>query len=371
MKYYPIAEPIISKLEKQYVNDCLNTSWISSQGKYVKKFEQAFAKFNKTKYTSVACNGTVSLQLILLALDIRKGDEIIVPNFTYVATVNPVLYVGAKPIFIDCDIDTYNISSQEIEKKISKKTKAIIITHLYGNPCEMDKIMKIAKKHNIYIIEDAAEAHGAKFKNKMIGSFGIANSFSFFGNKTITTGEGGMITTNSKKIFDKINLLKNQGQHPKDKKYFHRMLGYNYRMTNIQAAIGLAQLTKINNFIRKKKQINQWYKAYLSSAIKKNIVVFQKETNNAQHSYWMTVLTVKNFDVNKLAKGLKKEHIDTRPFFTPMNKLPFLKSYFNKKDAFINSEKIYKQGIIIPCGTSLNKKDIKIISNKILKILNL
>lgn len=365
MKLYFLAEPTISSLEKQYVNDCLNSGWISSRGKYVKKFEKAFAKFNKTKYASTTCNGTVSLHLILLALNIKKNDEIIVPNFTYVATSNTVLYVGANPIFVDCDVETYNIDTNKIKEKITKKTKAILVVHLYGNPCNMDAISLIAKKYNLYIIEDAAEAHGAIYKKKPTGSLGNIASFSFFANKTMTTGEGGMITLNSKKIYDKINILKNQGQFPKDKKYFHQILGYNYRMTNIQAAIGLAQLKKINQFVKKKRLINKWYKQYLSIAIKGGIIEFQKKTPNSKPSYWMNAITINEYKVNYIADKLKKYKIETRPFFTPMNELPYIKT----KEKFVNSKTIYNKGIILPSGTNLTKQDIKIISNKILKIL--
>lgn len=375
MKYYPVAEPNISSLEKKYVNDCLNSGWISSRGKYmrgmygwggyIEKFEKAYAKFNKTKYAVTTFNGTVSLHLILLALGIKKNDEVIVPNFTYIASANAVLYVGAKPIFVDCDIETYNINVDKIEGKITPKTKAIIIVHLYGNPCEMDKILKIAKKYNLYVIEDAAEAHGATYKNKIVGTFGIANAFSFFGNKTISTGEGGMITTNSRTLYNKINILKNQGQHPKDKRYFHRELGYNYRMTNLQAAIGYAQLKRLNKFVGKKRLINKWYKKYLAPLIEKNIIKFQKETPNTNPSYWMNAITVKNINVNLLYKKLKNCAVQTRPFFVPMNKIP----YFKERKKYMNSEYIYKTGIILPSGVNLIEKDIKTISRRILSII--
>jgi len=363
MNKYPIAEPSFSELEKKYVNDCLDTGWISSVGGYVEKFEKAYAKFNNTKFAISVSNGTVSLHLILLSLEIGRGDEVIVPNFTYVAAVNSVLYVGARPVLVECNFQTYNIDTTKIEEKITKKTKAIIAVHLYGNPCEMDKLQKIAKKYNLYIVEDAAEAHGALFKNKMVGSFGIANSFSFFGNKTITTGEGGMITTNSKKIYEIIKLLKNQGQHPKDKKYYHRILGYNYRLTNLQAAIGLAQLTKIKKFLKKKKQINKWYKKFLHPAVKKDIVKFQEDTAFSQPSYWMNAVTINIISLKKLSIALKKSEIITRPFFTPMHLLP----YINNKETFFISEKLYSKGIILPSGVNLTEEDVKKISKILLK----
>lgn len=362
MKHYSVAEPSISNLEKKYVNECLNSGWISSQGKFVDKFEGDYAKFNNTKYAVATSNGTVSLHLILLALGLSNSDEIIVPNFTYIATVNAVLYAGAKPVLVDCDAETYNIDPAKIEEKITNKTKAVIVTHLYGNPCQMDEILKISKKYKLHLIEDAAEAHGATFKNKIVGSFGIANSFSFFGNKTISTGEGGMITTNNKKVFEKIKLLKNQGQHSKDKRYYHRILGYNYRLTNIQSAIGCAQISKINYFIEKKKKINSWYRKQLVLAEKSGKIKFHKETSGSSSSWWMTALTIENGDVKKISNNLKKYGIETRPFFVPMNKIPYIKS----DEQFPNSEMIYNHGIILPSGTNLKKKDIEFISNKLL-----
>src|SRR3989339_302595 len=197
MTLYKITQPIFSGLEKKYVLDCLKTTWVSSQGKYLELFEKNFAKFCGRKYATATSNGTVSLYLILLALGLKAGDEVIVPNFTYVAAYNAILYTGAKPILVDCLKDTFNLDPDLVEKSLTKKTKAIIAVHLYGNPCQMDKLAQIARKNRLHLIEDAAEAHGATFKNKIIGSFGVASSFSFFGNKTITTGEGGMITTDS------------------------------------------------------------------------------------------------------------------------------------------------------------------------------
>lgn len=365
MKYYSVAEPNISSLEKKYVNDCLDTGWISWRGKYVDKFEKAYARFNNTKYAVAVCNGTMALHLILLALGITKNDEVIVPNFTYVASANAILHVGAKPVFVDCDEETYNIDPDKIESRITPKTKAIMAVHLYGNPCEMNKILSIAKKHNLHIIEDAAEAHGATYRNKIVGGFGIANAFSFFGNKTITTGEGGMITTNSKNLKEKISLLRGQGQSPKDRPYFHRALGYNYRMTNIVAAIGCAQLKRIKKFLHKKELINKWYKKYLNPAIEKNIIKFQKPTSSGSPSYWMNAVTINGVKIDILSEKLKNNNIETRGFFVPMNKIP----YFKDRKKYINSEKIYKRGIILPSGVDLSEKDIKIISKRILNII--
>jgi perosamine synthetase len=365
MKTYNLAGPVFSGLEKKYLLDCLKSTWISSQGKYLERFEKTFAKFCRRRYASATTNGTVSLHLILLALGIKAGDEVIVPNFTYVAAANAVLYTGAKPILVDCEPKTYNIDPDKIEKSITKKTKAVIAVHLYGNPCEMDKILKIGKKHKLYIIEDAAEAHGALYKNKPVGSFGIASSFSFFGNKTITTGEGGIVVTDSAQLYQKINLLKNQGQHQDDPRYYHRVMGYNYRLTNLQAAIGLAQLKNANKLINAKNKINRWYKKYLTPVVEKKIIAFQQPTPSTRPSYWMTAVQLLKFKPELLAKKLKPFGIQTRPFFVPLNRLPYIKT----AGRYPASESLHQQGLILPSASELKEKDIQFISHKIIKIL--
>ena len=231
------------------MNDCLDSGWISSNGKYVEKFENEFSRFCKTKYAVSCCNGTVSLHLSLLAHNIKAGDEILVPTLTYIATANAVTYCGANPVFIDSEPETWNIDPSKIEEKITERTKGIIVVHLYGHPVDMDPVSKIAEKHGLFIIEDAAEAHGALYKNKIVGSLGDCASFSFYGNKIITTGEGGMVVTDNQALAEIIRTLKCQGFDP-NRHYWHSVVGYNYRMTNIEAAIGLAQLENISGISR-------------------------------------------------------------------------------------------------------------------------
>jgi len=366
MTLYKITQPIFSGLEKKYVLDCLKTTWVSSQGKYLELFEKNFAKFCGRKYATATSNGTVSLYLILLALGLKAGDEVIVPNFTYVAAYNAILYTGAKPILVDCLKDTFNLDPDLVEKSLTKKTKAIIAVHLYGNPCQMDKLAQIARKNRLHLIEDAAEAHGATFKNKIIGSFGVASSFSFFGNKTITTGEGGMITTDSAALLEKINLLKNQGQHPADPRYYHRCLGYNFRLTNLQAAIGLAQLKQIKKFVRQKQQINAWYRSQLSGLVKNGRLKFQKPTPLSRPGYWMNAILLTGKIPSWLAKKLMLANIETRPFFVPMNRLPYVKT----SGRFNVSASLSQSGLILPGALNLKEKDVKFISQKIIKFLD-
>jgi len=247
-RFIPVANPVLNGNEKKYVLDCLESTWISSSGKYVKRFEEGFANYCCVKHALSCCNGTVALHLALLALGVGPEDEVIVPTLTFVATTNAVSYCGARPVFIDVDQETWNIDPALIEEKITTRTKGIIAVHLYGHPVDMDPIISIAFNHNLFVIEDAAEAHGAKYKGRMIGSISDIATFSFYGNKIITTGEGGMVVTSDDTLANKINQLKESGMDP-DKRYWFPTIGYNYRMTNVAAAIGLAQLEKIDEHI--------------------------------------------------------------------------------------------------------------------------
>ncbi len=262
-KNYPVSETNLNGNELKYVTDAVSSSWISSNGKYIDLFENEFANYLGVKHAIAVSNGTVAIHLALLALNIGKGDEVIVPNLTYIATANAVSYVNATPVFADSEADTWNINPECIEKLITPKTKAIIPVHLYGNPCNMDKIATIAKNHNLYIIEDAAEAIGSQYHGKKTGSFGLISTFSFYGNKTITTGEGGMVATNDDELASKIRLFKGQGMSF-TKRYWFDVIGYNYRMTNMQAAIGHAQMERINDLVNAKRQNARHYNRFLN-----------------------------------------------------------------------------------------------------------
>jgi len=259
----PVSQPALIGREKEYVLDCLESNWISSNGKYIGLFEEKFADYLGVKHAIACCNGTAALHVALLALGIGSGDEVIVPTFTYVATANAVVYTGATPVLADCEADTWNIDPAGLEALITPKTRAIIPVPLYGHPCDMDPIMELAKKHGLHVIEDAAEALGARYKGRLCGSMVEISTFSFYGNKTITTGEGGMIVTDNDELADRIRLLKGQGMDP-NRRYWFPIVGHNYRMTNIQAAIGLAQLENIDLFLGKRGQIAGWYRDALS-----------------------------------------------------------------------------------------------------------
>lgn len=360
---YPVYRPQLNGNEKKYVSECLDSTWISSKGKFISKFEEEFAKFIKSKYAIAVPNGTIALHLALLALGIGPGDEVIVPTLTYVASANAVTYTGAKPVFADSLPDTWQIDPDDIEKKITKKTKVIMPVHLYGLPCNMDAIRKIAKKKNIFVMEDCAEAFGSKYKNNHVGNFGDISSFSFFGNKTITTGEGGMVVTNNKELYKLAVRLKGQGL-AKNREYWHDIVGYNYRMTNICAAIGLAQLERADKIISKKRQIAGWYYDFL----KKLPLEFHKEHDNLFHSYWMVNILVNNYKLrDKLRDHLKKNGIETRPVFFPIHTMPI---YFKRGRSFPVAEDIAGHGITLPSYPELTKKDISSICNTIKDFYN-
>jgi perosamine synthetase len=308
----------------------------------------------------------VGLHLALVSLGIKEGDEVIVPDLTFIATANVVKYTGATPVFADIDKETWCIFPDDIKKKITPKTKAIIPVHLYGHPADMEPILEIAKEYNLYVIEDCAEAHGAKYKDKKVGSIGHCGVFSFYGNKIITTGEGGMIVTNDENFYEKAKYLRDHAMS-KEKRYWHTEIGYNYRMTNIQAALGLAQLERIDEIINKKRQIFEWYNEGLKDL--ENIKL-NPEKEWAKNVYWMVCLVNEKFDEEKrddFMKKLKEKGIDTRPFFYPCSMMPMY-----KQDNFINpvSYDLYKKGINLPSGYNLKEENIKWICFNIKKILS-
>ena len=305
-KRIPLYEPSLSNDEKRNVLKCLNKNWISSKGEFIKKFEDSFKKKFNYKFATVTTNGTTALHLSLLSLDIKKNDEVIVPNLTYIAPVNAVKYIGAKPILTDINSKTWLMNTKDILKKINKRTKAIILVHLYGSSYDLNEIKKIKKKYKIKIIEDCAEAIGTKFNKKYVGSVGDVSTFSFYGNKTISTGEGGMLITKKNFIYKQIVKFKSQGLDIFKKKnnyYNHEVVGYNYRMTNICAAIGYSQLKQIDRFIDRKKKINKLYKKLLSNKIE-----FQVIHPLCKSTFWLVTILFKNSSIrNKVVSYLKKK----------------------------------------------------------------
>jgi len=367
-KIIPVSEPNLTELERKHLIDAFDSGWISSKGKYIELFERKFAEFIGAKHAVAVSNGTVSLHLILVALGISPGDEVIVPSFTYIASVNAITYVGAIPVFVDSEGDTFNMNVEEVGSKITKKTKAIMAVHIYGHSVDIDPLLDIASKHGIYLIEDAAEAIGTKYKGKYVGQFGIAGSFSFFGNKTITTGEGGMVVTNDDELAKKIRKLKNQGTS-KTKRYWHDVIGYNYRITNLQAAIGYAQILRVTELIERKRIIASWYKTFL----KHPLVTHPVEKSYCTHSYWMySILLDKSIEQfrDKIMQGLYDKYgIETRPFFYPATKMSMYRGLANDED-FPVLMNFYKRGINLPSSTKLTYEDVKYVSFSLMKMLD-
>jgi len=366
--FIPVCEPLLRGKEKDYLLDCLKTNWISSQGKYLEKFSQKFANFCGVKYGVLTTSGTTALHLALSALNIKQGDEVIIPTFTMIATAFAVLYTGAKPVLVDSEPETGNIDVSKIKEKITPKTKAIIPVHIYGHPCDMDPIMKLAKKYKLWVIEDAAEAHGAKYKNKMAGGIGHLGCFSFYANKIITMGEGGAVVTNNQKIAQRLNLLHDLAHSP-EKRFSHIEIGYNYRLTNLQAAIGLAQLEKAREYIEARRRNAQLYNYYLKGIKGLRLPVEKKWAKNV---YWMYgILLEKSFPVNRdeLMNILAKEGIGTRAFFVPMHKQPIFKKIdLVGKEKFPVADYWGEHGLYLPSGSGLTTSQIKYICQKIKKV---
>jgi len=353
---YPIYKPRFFPNTQKYVNDCLDTTWISSKGSYIKKFETSFANYLSVNYATSVNNGTAALHMCLCALGIGEGDEVIVPTFTYIASVNAIKYVGAEPIFVDSDKATWNLDVTFLDSLITKKTKAIMAVHLYGNPCHMDALRGLCDKRNIYLIEDVAEALGSSYKGQFLGTFGDVSSFSFFGNKTITTGEGGMVVSNNKEIIDKVISLKNQGAS--EIKYWYEEVGYNYRMTNICAAIGLSQIEQVELILKRKKELSNLYQEEL----KECPLDFQNEQPNGVSSYWLVSILTKDKNVrDDLSNFLNKSGVETRPLFFPAHTMPM----FNSEGSFPVAQDLSDRGLNLPSFPDLSNENILEISGYI------
>ncbi len=353
----PVYAPFLTGVEKKYVNECLDETWISSKGSFISRFEASFAAYTKIAHATTVSNGTVALHLALLALGLKAGDEVIVPTLTYVASVNTILQVGAEPVYVDANPFTYQMDVDDVVRKISPRTKAIMAVHLYGLPCDMDALTKICRDHQLFLIEDCAEAFGTYYKDQHVGHFGDVATFSFFGNKTITTGEGGMVVTSSKHVMDKVCHLKNQGVSL-TQEYWHDVLGYNYRMTNICAAIGLAQLEQADVILAKKRQIASWYQEDLVDLP----LTMHEEIDNTRHSFWMCSILLDEQGKQALLRAhLKTSGVETRPFFHPAHTLPHCK----RPGSHPVAESLSARGINVPSSPLLSHDDVRHITTAI------
>ena len=365
----PVSKPFISKKNIVAINRVLKNGWISSNGPELKKFESEFSKLINRKYSTTVSNGTAALEIAIKALGIKKNDEVLIPNFTIISNALAVLRQGAKPVLLDCNLTNWNININDIEKKITKKTKAIIITHIYSFPNDMDKILQICKKHKILLIEDAAEVLGLSYKDRKCGSFGDISTFSFYANKQITTGEGGMISTDNKKLHAKCNSLKNLC-FGKINRFNHEDIGWNYRLTNMQAALGLSQLQDIKKIVKKKMEIGNHY--YQGLSLNKNIQILPPTNTYAKNIYWVVGILIKNrkMKASTLAKKLLAKGIGTRAFFWPMHEqIIFKKMKLFNNTKFPNSSYLARYGLYLPSYFQLKKKNIEKIINTVNKIL--
>ena len=364
-----VNEPLVSDEAKKYVNDALDTGWISSAGKYVDLFEKNFAQYLGVKYATTTTNGTTALHLAMEALGIGKDDEVIIPDLTIISCAYAALYVGAKPVLVDVDPLTGNLDPQKIEHAITPKTKAIMVVHLYGHPADMDPILEIARRHHLFVIEDAAEAHGAEYKGKKVGSFGDIACFSFYGNKIVTTGEVGMVVTNNESIFKRAKVIKDLA-HSEGKRFFHKHIGYNFRMTNLQAALGVGNLEHIDEYIEKKLWMANLYTELLKDVVWIEIPQIQQY---AKSVFWMFAILIKSnapFSRDEFMRVLKEKGVDTRSYFYSLHTQPVLRKRFTYDDsAFPVSDDLSARGLYLPSGLAITEAQVREVGEKIHQML--
>lgn len=353
-----VAVPYFSGTEKVYLNEAFDSTWISSKGSFIDRFEQKIAEMAGSKYAVVCNNGTTSLHLGLIALGLNPGDEVIMPALTYVATANCVRYCGGIPVFVDNNPRTFNIDPEKIEAAITPKTKGIMVVHLYGQSAEMAPIMEIAQRHGLWILEDAAEAHGAKYRGEPVGSFGACASFSFFGNKIVTSGEGGAVTTSDPDIYERMKLFRNQGMDP-NRRYWHSVVGYNYRMTNLTAAVGLAQIERLTTALDNRRQLAQKYCELLKPIADVGKILLPMTADDCLHSFWMYTILVNSDIENKrdsVMSMMDADGIETRPVFYPVNEMP---PYYQPDLHVPNAAYSSSRGINLPTHEHLTDSDLE------------
>lgn len=366
----PVNEPVLTGNELKYLEECIKTGWISSEGRFVTEFEEKFSKFIGKRNAIAVANGSVSLEVAVAALNLQKGDEVILPSFTIISCIAPIIRSGATPVLVDADPVTWNMDVNQVEAKITSKTKAIMVVHIYGLPVDMDSILYLAEKYQLKIIEDAAEAIGQEYNGKKCGSFGDISSFSFYPNKHITTGEGGMLLTDDDVLAKKMKELRNLCFIP-PRRFIHHELGWNFRMSNLQAALGVAQLERINEFILKKRDTGKAY-----NCLFENSVGFQKpsqKTAYAENIYWVYGVVLNDevpFDAFVAMEKLKNVGIGTRPFFYPLNKQPILNKlgYF-ADERYPIAEKLGERGFYLPSGLGINEEQIYSSAKALISIL--
>lgn len=371
MSFIPVNEPLLNGNEKKYLCECIDTGWISSEGPFVKEFEQKMSAGVERKYGIAVSNGTAALEVAMQALGISEGDEVIMPTFTIISCAMAVTKLGAIPVLVDSDIIDWNMNVDEIEAKITAKTKAIMIVHLYGLPVQVDKILELAKKYHLKVVEDAAEMHGQTYNGKPCGSFGDISTFSFYPNKHITTGEGGMVVTDDEELAERCRLLRNLC-FSKEQRYVHNEISDNYRFTNLQAAVGLAQLERLDEFVQKKRDMGRYYTERLQDV--KGLQLPIVRTTYADNIYWVYGLVLKEevkADNREIQKRLAQEGIGSRTFFWCMHEQPVYRDVGLFKDEhYPNAEYLARKGFYIPSGLALTKEQMDKVVDKVVKVMN-
>lgn len=359
MDFIPVNEPLLNGNEKKYLCECIDTGWISSEGPFVKEFEQKMSETVNRKYGIAVSNGTAALEVAAMAIGIGAGDEIIMPSFTIISCAMAVTKLGAVPVLVDSDLHTWNMNVDEIEAKITDRTKAIMIVHLYGLPVEVDAVLALAKKYHLKVIEDAAEMHGQTYKGRPCGSFGDISTFSFYPNKHVTTGEGGMVVTDDEKLADRCRMLRNLCFR-KDVRYVHDEISDNYRFTNLQAAVGLAQLERLDEFIDRKREMGRYYTEKLHDV--KGLMLPVEKTDYANNIYWVYGLVLDQSiqcDNQAVQKLLAERGIGSRTFFWCMHEQPVYRSAgLFLDEVYENAEYLARKGFYIPSGLALTKEQM-------------
>ena len=367
----PVNEPLLNGNEKNLLLECIDTGWISSEGSFVKQFEEAFASKVGRKYGIAVSNGTAALEASVAALRIGSGDEVILPTFTIISCAAAIVRAGATPVVVDCDPLTWNLTATLVEEKITPQTKAIMVVHIYGLPVDMDPILALAHKHGLHVIEDAAEMHGQTYKGRPCGSFGELSTFSFYPNKHITTGEGGMIVTDDEKLAERCRSLRNLC-FQSGRRFVHEELGFNFRITNLQAALGVAQLDRLDEFVSRKREMGALYSELLSDVTSLQLPL--SRTEHAENIYWVYGVVLKEgtaVDADEVMAKLREKGIGTRPFFWPMHEQPV----FRKMGLFGNeicpeAERLARRGLYVPSGLALTPRQIEEVANSLKDILS-
>jgi perosamine synthetase len=362
-RFFPVSQPSIGQKELAYVTDAVASGWVSSIGRYIEDFEKSFAAFCGSEYALAVSNGTTGLHLALVSLGVNADSEVIIPDLTFVATANAVAYTGAKVVFVDVDPHSLCMDVDALRRAITKRTRAIIPVHLYGHPARMDAINAIARDHGLHVVEDAAEAHGAEWRGQRVGSFGDWGVFSFYGNKIITTGEGGMLTTNRRELYQKAKRLRDHAMSA-EKRYWHTEVAYNYRMTNMQAALGLAQMERVDDFLAKRRQIADWYRAELGGDPR---LLLNRDEADGRNVYWMVCLEVAGMSAETrdlVMQALKAEGVDSRPYFYPISDMPM----YELANTPVAHE-ISARGMNLPSYYDLSREDIGLICAAVRRVL--